>query len=138
VIRAVSRLQVDPALRPGYVVTTAPWMIVLTSGWWCLVPAGLWSDGATIPALLRPLLSPLAMLSLGVAHDWASRRGARLQPPPGSRHAPYDVSLRLATDIAVAFAARAGVGPIRRALIRAALTLAAPTYWRRRGLLWRP
>lgn len=139
-IATASRLAVDPHLRPGYVVTTMPWVVTLDSGWWVLVPDRMWSDGASIPAILRPMLSPLALLATGVLHDYAVRRGAMIQPPPSRHpvHAPQPISLRLATGLAVAMAERTGVGPVRRWAIGAALRVAAPAYFQRRGLGWRP
>lgn len=137
-IVAVSWLRVDPATRPGYVLLTDPWVVTLDGGWWCLIDAGLWCDGASIPALVRPWLSPVQLLAMGCLHDWASRTGSRLQPPEGSPLGPVPVTLATATALAVAMARRAGVGALGRLAIRATLTVAAPAYWHRRPMGWRP
>lgn len=137
-VAAASWLHVDPSTRPGYVLLTAPWVIDLADGWWLAIDDGFWSDGASIPALVRPWLSPLLLLAMGVAHDAASRRGAILQPPKGTLLDPVPFTVRSAAALAVAFAARAGCGPVKRAAIWAALVIAAPSYWQRRDLSWRP
>lgn len=83
-IAAVSWLRVDPATRPGFVLLTHDWSILLTDGRWVLVRAGFWCDGASIPALARPWLSPIVCLALGVAHDFAVREGALIRHEGGA------------------------------------------------------
>lgn len=132
---SATRLLVDPATRPGYVLVTHDWTIWLEDGRWVRVPAGFCCDGASIPALARPWLHPLTLLALGVGHDYAVRPGAVLyreaRPPE-----PFD--LAGATDLAMALAERAGVGRFRRWVIRAGLRLAARTYWHGRPMDWQP
>lgn len=137
-VEAASWLRVDPATRPGYVLLTAPWVVDLADGWWIHVEPPFACDGASIPAVLRPLFPPLTLLAMGVAHDYASRRGALLQPPEGSLVDPVPFTPRSAASLAVAFARDAGIGAVRRGAIWAALVVAAPAYWQRRDLDWIP
>lgn len=134
-IAAVSWLRVDPATRPGFVLLTHDWSILLTDGRWVLVRAGFWCDGASIPALARPWLSPLVLVGLGVAHDHAVREGAVLYHEGGDTE-PFTVAT--ATELALAMAEHAGLGRVRRWAIGAALRLAAGTYWHRRPMEWSP
>lgn len=133
-----SQLKLDPGLRPGYLVTTAPWLVDLADGRWLLVPQGFWSDGASIPPPARLLIPPLPLIPLGVAHDWAVRLGARIEPPRWSPDASAPVTPAEATELALAFARLARLGWTRRTAIWAALEAALPWYWQRRGLDWRP
>lgn len=133
-----SWFRVDTATRPGFVLLTSPWVIDLDRGWWLSIDDGFWCDGASIPAVVRPLLSPILLLAMGVAHDYAVRPGAVLQPPEGSLLDQVPFTLSRATGLALAQAAHAGVGRVRRAAIAAGLTVAAPSYWRRRPMDWRP
>lgn len=134
-VASASRLEVDPATRPGFVMLTDDWRILLDDGRWIVVKAGFWCDGASIPAIVRPVLSPLVLLAMGVAHDYAVRRGAILWREGGLTDA-FDPAA--ATSLAVALAERAGVGRFLRWAISAALRLAAPTYWQQRGMEWAP
>lgn len=135
-IHAISWLRVDPASRPGFVLLTHDWMIHLDDGRWVLVRAGFWCDGASIPAIARPWFSPLILIALGVAHDYASRRGAVLRWDGGGGDADFD--LASATELAIAMAEHAGIGRVRCLLIGAALRLAARSYWQRRAMDWKP
>lgn len=135
-VAAISWLRVDPATRPGFVLLTHDWVIHLADGRWVLVRAGFWCDGASIPAVARPWLSPLTLIALGVAHDYAVRSGAAIQRPSGGDADPFDVAT--ATALAIALAERAGIGRVKRRLIGAALRVTARSYWHRRAMDWTP
>lgn len=133
-VASASRLEVDPASRPGFVMLTEWWHVELGEGRCVCIPRGFWCDGASIPALIRPWLHPLVLLGMGVAHDFAVRPGAAIWTPTGAE--PF--TLATATELAVALAEHAGVGRTKRWCIAAALRIAVRTYWHQRPMDWTP
>lgn len=139
-VRAISWPQVDLWPRrgdDGLVRTLAPIVVMLEAGLSVTVPRFFWSDGASVPspawAVLRS--GPLRLILLGIVHDYAVRRLAVLQRR-GLPPVPFTVSG--ATALALAVADHYAVGEYDRAMIGAALALAAPSYWQKRPIEWRP
>lgn len=129
-------LQVDASTRPGYLRVTSDWILRLADFRRIVVPAGFWCDGASIPAFARPWFSPLVLIALGVAHDYAVREGASIRGLHRRDDRPIDFSASL--ELAIALAELAGIGRTKRWCIATALRIAARTYWHRRPMDWTP
>lgn len=113
-----------------------PLLIELDEGAAVLVPEGFWSDGASVPSWAWPLLeaSPVRLMVMGIAHDYAVCRGAKIQRPGVAE----DFQVESATEFATAVAAYYGVSGLDQGKIKLALRAAAWSYWQRRDVLWTP
>lgn len=129
-------MRVDFWSRRGLVQLAEPLSVRLDGDSFVIVPEGFWSDLASVPNTLWPLLeaTPVELGVMGGVHDLAVRRGATIQTPTG----PVPFTVETATDLAVQVALYDGVGARDRWLIGSALWAAQRSYWWRRGLAWAP
>ena len=135
----ISRVRLEPLSMEGlfYLTADAVWSNV-EEGYHVKIPAPFFFNGASVPKWAWPLLdaSPTRLVVPGLVHDYLVRCDAKVQWQNPAATLP--LTAELAAEIMDDVMIWAGVSAEDRERIGFALKIAAPWYWHKKSVDWRP